>query len=76
VKKVRIESVEDIEALPEGEWVRVPAGIKADWIDDDFTVSGNGLEIQLPPAIAKQLRAEHGTRFRATLRGKRLIVKR
>lgn len=76
MKKVKIETAEDIEALPEGEWVHVPGGIQAHWVTDEFKMNGDGLEIELPPAIAQQLKALHGTRFRATLRGKRLIVRR
>lgn len=35
IRSVKIESVEDIEALPEGEWVHVPDGMKVKIVYDD-----------------------------------------
>lgn len=76
MRRVKIESVEDLDALPEGEWVHVPEGIKADWSYEGFEVTGKGLDITLPTSVAKQLRSLRGKRLRATLKGRHLIVEK
>lgn len=73
MRRVKIETAEDLEALPEGEWVHVPGGIKADWYWPDGTPMDPASDINLPEAVARDLRRKHGRRFPATLRGKKLI---
>jgi hypothetical protein len=76
IRSVRIETVEDIEAIPEGEWVHVPAGIKAEWLEPDEDEADGGFEIRLPASVARRLRLRQGTKFYATLRGNRLLLKK
>ncbi len=76
MRKVRIETVEELEALPEGEWVSVPEGMKVDWSYEAFALKGTKLDITLPDGVAKQLKSRHGTKLRATLRGRHLIVEK
>ena len=76
MRRVKIESAEDLEALPEGEWVHVPGGIKADWFGPDGTPMDEAFVITLSADVARDLRRKQGTRFSATLRGKKLLLRK
>jgi len=54
MRKVKIESREDMESLPEGEWVEVPEGLHAKFV---YSVDreNNKLTIALPEEVAKKI---------------------
>ncbi|RJS69923.1 hypothetical protein CW714_07955 [Methanophagales archaeon] len=54
MRKVKIESVEDLEALPEDEWVEVPEGLHAKFVYS-IDRENNKLTIVLPEEIAKRI---------------------
>ena len=54
MRKVEIESVEDLEALPEDEWVEVPEGLHAKFVYS-IDRENNKLTIVLPEEIAKRI---------------------
>ena len=71
MRRVKIESMEDIESLPEGEWVEVPEGLNAKFY---YKVSkrGDKLTITLPEGAAEKLR---GKLF-ASFEGGRIVIER
>jgi len=54
MRKVEIESVGDLEALPEDEWVEVPEGLHAKFVYS-IDRENNKLTIVLPEEIAKRI---------------------
>ena len=54
MRKVEIESMEDLEALPEDEWVEVPEGLHAKFVYS-IDRENNKLTIVLPEEIAKRI---------------------
>ena len=54
MRKVEIESVEDLEALPEDEWVEVPEGLHAKFVYS-IDRENNKLTIVLPEEMAKRI---------------------
>jgi len=59
MRRVEIESMEDMEALPEGKWVGAPAGLHAKFV---YSVDreNNKLTIALPEGVAKRIGEEWG----------------
>ncbi|MDI6902533.1 MAG: hypothetical protein QMC77_02205 [Methanocellales archaeon] len=57
MRKVKIKSMEDIEALPEGEWVEVPKGLHAKFYYE-VSKKGDKLMITLPKGVSKKLKGE------------------
>lgn len=57
MKRVQIRTVADMEALPEGEWVEVPAGTKLEVLDETVAVPKRRTITELSPELAGQLRA-------------------
>jgi len=54
MRKVKIESTEDLESLPEDEWVEVPEGLHAKFVYR-IERENNILTIVLPEEIAKKM---------------------
>jgi hypothetical protein len=64
-REVKIESVEDFEALPEGEWVCVPGGFRIPIVFDNL-ITIDGVEyVPLPPTLLARVKAAMVERFRA-----------
>jgi hypothetical protein len=76
MRKVKIESVADFDALPEDEWVEVPKGVKVDLVFDDMRVEDGKILIRLPPSIVKQFKASRGRRLKARITGRQLVVEK
>lgn len=74
VKKARVDSIEDLEALPEGQWVEVPGGINVEFDYGRFEPEGKALRIRLPRGVARRLKAKPGARWRARISGDDLIL--
>jgi hypothetical protein len=74
MKRVRIQSVEDLEALPEQEWVEVVGGMKFRWANAPMRVEGPKLVVPLPANVRKQFKARKGESLRATVTKSELIV--
>ena len=62
MRKVEIESVEDLEALPEDEWVEVPEGLHAKFVES-IDRENNKLTIVLPEEVAKRIENRLFTSF-------------
>ena len=69
MRKVKIESVEDLEALPEDEWVEVPEGLHAKFVYS-IDRENNKLTIVLPEEIAKRI----GNRLFATFDEGKIVI--
>jgi len=69
MRKVEIESVEDLEALPEDEWVEVPEGLHAKFVYS-IDRENNKLTIVLPEEIAKRI----GNRLFASFDEGKMVV--
>ena len=69
MRKVKIESMEDLESLPEEEWVEVPEGLHAKFV---YSVDreNNKLTITLPDEVAKRI----GNRLCATFDGGNIVI--
>ena len=75
MKRVRIRSVEDLEALPEDEWVKVIGGINAKWVEEpEIEVDGETLIVPLPPRIRRQFKLGKGEVLQARISRGNLIV--
>jgi len=74
VRKVRVDSVADLEALPEGEWVVAPAGINVPFEYEPIRMSGRSLRIRLSPSMLRRLRPKRGRRLTARISGGELVV--
>ncbi len=69
MRKVKIESMEDLESLPEDEWVEVPEGLHAKFV---YSVDreNNKLTIVLPEEIAKRI----GNRLFASFDDGKIVI--
>jgi len=78
MKKVKIESADDLEALPEDEWVYCPEGLNAEFVhnDVDLEVKENKLSIRLPESVTKKLGLSKKDRFNAVYSGRKLIIEK
>ena len=77
MRKVRIQSRADLEALPEGEWVEVPRGIEFDAIiDDSGAPDRRRVVIPLDADTARRLRPRAGEVLEATMKGSQLELVR
>jgi hypothetical protein len=77
MKRVKIRSVEDFEALPENEWVEVVGGMKVTWVEDTtVSVKGRKLVVPLPEVARKNFKRKKGEALRARIEGSDLIVER
>lgn len=76
MRREKVESAEDLFALPQGEWVHLPEGIRAEFVDDDVKVEGGRLSIALPARAAKRFRLSSGERLLARYSRGRLVVER
>ena len=74
MKKVRIDSADDLESLPEGEWLAAPDGINVPFRYDHVRLEGRELRIRLPPQVIEELRPKRGRRLRARIAGEELVV--
>ncbi|VVB86074.1 Uncharacterised protein [uncultured archaeon] len=69
MRKARIESVEDLESLPEDEWVEAPEGLHAKFVYR-IERENNILTIVLPEDIAKKM----GNRLFASFDDGKVII--
>ncbi len=69
MRKVKIESIDDLESLPEDEWVDVPEGLHAKFVYR-IERENNILTIVLPEDIAKKI----GNRLFASFDKGRIII--
>jgi hypothetical protein len=69
VQKVKIESIEDMESIPEDEWVEVPEGLHANFVYR-IEWEKNILKITLPEDIAKKM----GNQLSASFNKGRIII--
>ena len=76
MKLRQIRSWEDLEALPEDQWVEVEEGMDVKFIDRTSRGAGAHVEIPLKPAVARSLAPSKGEVLEATVRGNRLILVR
>ncbi len=69
MRRVKIESMEDMESLPEGEWVEAPVELHAKFV---YSVDreNNKLTITLPNEVAKRI----GDRLCATFDGGKIVI--
>ena len=59
MRRVEIESMGDMESLPEGGWVEAPVGPHAKFVCS-VDRENNKLTITLPEEVAKSIREERG----------------
>ncbi len=69
MRKVKIESMEDFETLPEDEWVEAPEGLHAKFVYR-IERENNKLTIVLPEDIAKKM----GNRLSASFDDGKVII--
>lgn len=70
MQKVKIESIDDLESLPENEWVEVPDGLHAEFIYH-VDKKNNKLIIALPEDISKKI----GSKLYALFKDGNIIIK-
>lgn len=76
MKRVRIRSMEDLEALPEDEWVEVIGPMIAKPRRRGIRVEDGRLIVPLAKDLAAQIRPRKGERLRATMTKSELTVVR
>ena len=59
MRRVEIESMGDMESLPEGEWVEAPVGLPAKFVCS-IDYEANKLTITCPEEVAKRIGEERG----------------
>lgn len=77
MRKVKIRTVEEMMALPEGEWVEVPDGLDLEVAyEGTVRVEGNRLTVDLPKGAAKELGSFARGPLRAEILNGKLVVER
>jgi hypothetical protein len=67
---------EDLEALPEGQWVQVEGGISVQWIDKTTPRRRARVVIPITRRLAKSLTPKKGEILEAQVEGDRLVLVR
>lgn len=76
MRKVRVRSMEDYDALPEGEWVEVVGRMKWDVPDPGIRVENGLLIVPLSRDVEAQLKPRSGEKLWARVSRSKLIVER
>lgn len=76
MKRVHIQSVEDLEGLPEDEWVEVVGGMRFRWANAPIHMEGRKLIVPLPSKVRKQFRPRKGEVLHVRLTKGSLVVER
>lgn len=76
MKRVRIRSAEDLDALPEGEWVEVVGGMKFTSVYGPFRVDEDKLVVELPEHVQKRFKRRSDQELHARITKGELIVTR
>ncbi|HEX9710660.1 MAG TPA: hypothetical protein VGB42_11940 [Candidatus Thermoplasmatota archaeon] len=77
MRRVKIRTVEDMMALPQGEWVEVPDGLDLEVVyEGTVKVEKDKLTVEVPGGAAKELRPWTGGPLTAKLSQGRLIIER
>lgn len=76
MKKAKLESIADFDALPEDEWVELDGGLKVGLVFDGMRVEDGKLLINLPGSILRQFKAKGGRPLKARIAGRRLIIEK
>jgi len=76
MKRVRIKSAEDLEALPEGEWVEVVGGMRHRFVDETIRVEKGSLIVPLSRELRREFKPSPGEPLEARVRNGKLVVKR
>ncbi len=74
VRKAKIDSVADLQALPEDEWMFVPGGVHVEFEYEGFRVEGRSLRIRLPQSVIRRFRPRRGARLSARISDGELII--
>jgi len=76
MKRIRVRTAAEFEAIPEGEWFSVPDGTPVEHTFEGFRVENGRLHIVVPQKILSQFKAGKGRTLRARFRGRDLIVEK
>jgi len=77
MKRVRVRSMEDLRALPEGEWVEVIGPMKWNVPEKTtITTKGRSVVVDLPGRMKDELPFEEGEKLEASIRKNTLVVRR
>ena len=68
---MKVETMEDLESLPEDEWIEVPEGLHAKFVHS-IDRENNKLTITLPEEVAKRM----GDRLSAYFKDGKIVIKR
>lgn len=76
MRRVKAKTWEDLDALPEAEWVEVVGGLDIEVFDRTTGGLSARVVIPLKPADARRLKPRRGEVLEATLRGRNLELVR
>ena len=69
MRKMKVETMEDLESLPEDEWIEVPEGLHAKFVYS-IDREDNKLTITLPEEVAKRI----GNRLSASFMEGEIVI--
>ena len=69
MRKMKVETMEDLESLPEDEWIEVPEGLHAKFVYS-IDREDNKLTITLPEEVAKRI----GNRLSASFKEGEIVI--
>jgi hypothetical protein len=69
MRKMKVETMEDLESLPEDEWIEVPEGLHAKFVHS-IDRENNKLTITLPEEVAKRM----GDRLSAYFKDGKIVI--
>lgn len=76
MRRAKITSAEDLKNLPEDEWVHIPEGLPAEFVDDDVKVEEGRLLITLPERAIQRFGLSGDQRLQARYSRGRLVVEK
>ena len=76
MKRIRARSWQDLDALPEGEWVEVVGGLDLEVVDATGPRRPARVVIPLGPEVARSLKPRTGEVLEATVKGRSLELVR
>jgi len=76
MKRLYRPGVEELNAVPEDEWVEVVGGIQFRWADEKIHLKGSDLVVPLPASVRKKFRPKEGEVLRARVKAGAVVIQR
>jgi hypothetical protein len=76
MKRMRVRSMDELQSLPDGEWVEVIGPMRWEIEASVLEVNGEGVVVKLPAGVPRKLKGKKGARLNAQYSKGNLVIER